>query len=117
MKIKEWESLSRETRPKVRYWLPAAAVDYKDLEQELKDLKERGFGGVEIVTLFNIPDSIAMGEDGWGTERWNETLRFLAKTTEKLDMSMDIANGPGWPISMPGIKSADDTCGSGFQFI
>lgn len=108
MRIKEWESLPRETRPKVRYWLPAAAVDHKDLEQELKDLKERGFGGVEIVTLFDIPDEVALGEDGWGTKHWNETLRFIAETTRKLDLSMDIANGPGWPISMPGIKNADD---------
>lgn len=107
-RVIEWEKIKNEVRPKVRYWLPAAAMDKEDLRKELENLKERGFGGVEIVTLSSIPMEIATGEDGWGTEHWNETVDFIAAVTKELGMSLDIANGPSWPIAMPSIKSADD---------
>lgn len=102
------EELPMELRPKIRYWLPAAAVDEDDLRAELCELCARGFGGVEIVVLSTLPEVLAKGEDGWGTEKWNNIIAVIADETEKLGMSMDIANGPGWPISMPTISSAED---------
>lgn len=108
VKIDEWEKISNEAKPKIRYWLPAAAMDEEDLKQELKLLKERGFGGVEVVTLLNTTPEILKGEDGWGTDNWNEMVRVIADTTKELDMSMDLANGPSWPISMPAIENAED---------
>lgn len=106
--IMEWQTIKNEARPKIRYWLPSAAVDHDDLRHELEDLKRRGFGGVEIVTLSSIPMEIATGEDGWGTQHWNDTVEFIAAVTRELGMSLDIANGPGWPIAMPSIHHADD---------
>ncbi|MGN1193119.1 MAG: glycosyl hydrolase, partial [Dorea sp.] len=105
---KVWESIRNEARPKIRYWIPAAAVDEADLKEELRCLKERGFGGVEVVALLGTPDEIIGGEDGWGTPHWNQTLKVIEETTRSLGMTMDVANGPAWPISMPGISSADD---------
>ena len=106
--LDEWKNISNEARPKVRYWVPAAAIDEADLIQEIHQLKERGFGGVEVVTLSNLPSSILKGEDGWGTDHWNRMVQVISETTEKLGMSMDMTNGPMWPISMPTIKNADD---------
>ena len=104
----EWQEIAVEARPKVRYWVPGAAVDEEDLIRELRLLKERGFGGVEVVPLVGTPDEIVRGEDGWGTTHWNHVIAVIEKTLRELGMSMDIANGPMWPISMPGIGSADD---------
>ena len=97
-----------EMRPKIRYWLPAAAVDEADLREEIRQLKARGFGGVEVVVLASVPEEIARGEDGWGHEYWNQTVAVIADETEKQQMSMDLAIGPGWPIVSPLITDTDD---------
>lgn len=106
--VEIWQNLQTEYRPKVRYWIPAAAVDEADLREELRQLAARGFGGVEVMTLATVSPDIATGEDGWGTENWDRVVDIIADETQKLGISMDIANGPGWPISMPGVRSADD---------
>ena len=76
---REWITLQNDRRPKVRYWLPAAAVDEEDLRRELRALSERGFGGVEIVVLNTTPPVIAKSADGWGhppgTVRWRSSQR------------------------------------------
>lgn len=106
--MKLWSVLPMNMRPKVRYWLPAAAMDKEDLKAEINQLYQRGFGGVEIVVLAMLPQEIARGEDGWGTPHWDEMVDVIAETTKELGMTMDIANGPAWPISVPGIESAND---------
>jgi hypothetical protein len=104
----EMKELSMKMRPKIRYWLPAAAMDERDLRLEIEKLYERGFGGVEVVVLATLPDTIARSEDGWGTKNWNDMVRVIADETKKHGMSMDLAIGPGWPIASPAIRSADD---------
>ncbi|MDO5423706.1 MAG: glycosyl hydrolase [Eubacteriales bacterium] len=108
MERKGWEEIRREARPKVRYWVPGAAMDEADLKKELRLLKERGFGGVEVVALLGTPEEIVKGEDGWGTPNWERMVQVIADTTEELGMTFDLANGPLWPISMPTVSSADD---------
>lgn len=106
--IDEWININNEARPKIRYWVPCAAVEEEDLKQELRLLKERGFGGVELVALSNLYLEVLTGEDGWGTDNWNKMLKVIADTTQELGMTFDITNGPAWPISMPTVKNADD---------
>jgi len=104
-----WDNIPMEMRPKIRYWLPCAAVNEKDLIQEIQSLYNRGFGGIEIVVIpLSLPAEIVLGEDGWGTEHWYHVIDVIADTTKKLGMTFDIANGPMWPISMPTVKHADD---------
>lgn len=109
MRINEKQDtfIDMQMRPKIRYWLPAACVQEDDLREELKQLCARGFGGVEIVSLGAQNPEIDRSEDGWGHEKWEHVLDIIADGTEKLGMSMDIANGPGWPIAMPKVDSAD----------
>lgn len=106
--FEEWDNISNDMRPKIRYWLPAAAIDEEDLRQEIRLLRDRGFGGVEVVVVSSLPVEILKGEDGWGTDHWNNCIKIIANETESLGMTMDIANGPMWPISMPTVESADD---------
>ncbi len=103
-----WDNLDNTMRPKVRYWVPAAAMEEEDLRAELRQLQERGFGGVEIVVLGGLPKDLACSEDGWGTPHWDHMVDVIADETEKLGLTMDIAIGPGWPIASPAIQSADD---------
>ena len=43
-----------------------------------------------------------------GHEHWNQTVAVIADETEKQQMSMDLAIGPGWPIVSPLITDTDD---------
>ncbi len=103
-----FENIPVEARPGVRYWVPAAAMDEADLREEIRQLYARGFGRIELVVLSGRNAELDCSEDGWGTENWDKMVRIAADETEKLGMKLDIANGPGWPISSPVIKSADD---------
>lgn len=102
------KDIKMEMRPKIRYWLPCAAVDGNDLREAIRQMKERGFGGIEVVTLASVPEQIARGEDGWGSENWYKTVEVIADETERQGMSMDLAIGPGWPIISPVIRDAQD---------
>ncbi len=103
-----FDSIPMEARPGVRYWVPAAAMDEADFREEIRQLCERGFGRIELVVLSGRNAELDRSEDGWGTENWDRMVRIAADETEKLGMKLDIANGPGWPISSPAIKDADD---------
>ena len=101
-------NIRMEMRPKLRYWLPCAAVDEEDLREEIRKIAGRGFGGIEVVTLASVPEQIARGEDGWGTKNWQKTVAIINDEAAKLGMSMDLAIGPGWPIVATKIKSVQD---------
>lgn len=106
MILENWVQIPKQARPKIRYWLPGAAVEDDDLRKEIRSLYERGFGGIEVSCMMKLP-SLAMGETAWGTQRWNHMVEVIAEETERLGMTMDLTNGPMWPISMPTIDNID----------
>ena len=107
----EWMELKQDMRPKLRLWLPAAAMVEDDLRAELQNIAARGFGGVEVVVLSTLSQDIAQSEDGWGTKNWDRMVDIIADETKRLGLSMDIAIGPGWPIASPVITDPDDPAG------
>ncbi len=106
--MKEDGKETMKYRPKIRYWLPGGAVEEEDLRKEIRVLYDRGFGGIEMVSLDRLAPEVSVSEDGWGRKRWNHMMQVAAEETQKLGMSLDIANGPGWPISSPEIKGIED---------
>jgi hypothetical protein len=112
--IEEWSAIKNNSRPKIRYWLPAAAMDEADLRSELNLLWKRGFGGVEIIDMLRSTNLVRYAyktnigkDDAWGSGNWNKMVKIIADETQKLGISMDITNGPMWPISMPKVENAD----------
>ena len=93
-------------KPQVRFWTPAAAISEAGMRRDIDDLTKAGFGGVEVVG-FNAPAGVS-NEFAWGTEAWNRLMNIAASQAGKDGVTVDFANGPRWPIAMPGIKSADD---------
>ena len=85
-------------------------MDPEDLEREIREIHALGYGGVEIVSLQPGPaDPLTdEAETAWGSLRWKSMVDLIARTTEELGMSMDLANGPAWPIAMPQITDPDD---------
>ncbi len=105
--MRDMNSIPMEMRPKVRFWVPAAAMDEEDLRLEIRNLYERGFGGIEVVVLQMVPPQILQSDDGWGTPAWDRMIDVMNDETGKLGMSMDLAAGPGWPLASPALAGAD----------
>ncbi|OUP80678.1 hypothetical protein B5F07_20250 [Lachnoclostridium sp. An169] len=103
-----WTEMNNQFRPKIRYWLLAAAVEEEDLRLEIRQLSDRGFGGVEVVVLSSVDPEVLRSEFGWGTEKWDRAIEVIASETERLGMTMDLAIGPGWPIASPMIGSEEE---------
>ncbi len=106
--MKIWNDIKMDARPRVRYWVPAAAMDEGDLRADLRRLRDRGFGGVEVVVLQLVPPEVLRSERGWGTGEWDRISGILNDETKKLGMSLDFAIGPGWPMGSPAVRDADD---------
>lgn len=107
--FKEFKEISNELRPMVRYWIPQAIPNEKDLRRDIQDFKKRGFGGVEIVPMLHLHDQEELDKKyWWGSERWLSNLECIMDEAEKQKMTVDLAISLQWPISLPGIHHPDD---------
>jgi len=95
-------------RPKARYWIPGANVNLEAVRKDIADLYDRGFGSVEVVSFMAFGDANCPQELSWGSQAWIAVLKTILKEAKKLKMTVDLANGPAWPIAMPSVKNADD---------
>ena len=100
-------TMQKNTAAQVRYWIPEGCVTEEGLRADVRSLARRGFGAIELVAVnffgTPVPDDVR-----WGTPRYYEAVRTVLDEASRLGLAVDIANGPGWPISVPQIKDADD---------
>lgn len=92
-----------------RWWLPAAMVDDIEIEQQLQEVADGGFKGVEICIHLgdtNYPRSM-MDKVGWGTPRWNSLYKHILKTANRLGLQVDTTISPAWPAAVPTHEPAD----------
>lgn len=102
-------SPDNEYRPKVRYWMPHSFVSEEGLARDVADLAARGFGGVEAVTMHTgIPRALLSRDNMWGSDRFIAAVRPLLREAAKQGMTVDMANGPGWPIANVSTTDPDD---------
>lgn len=111
--MKKWmdgfQNVENRYLPKVRYWFPHAVVCAKGLERDMADLAERGFGGVEAVSMkTGITPDFYHRDNLWGSEKWIACMKVLLHEAKKHGFSVDISNGPAWPIANIDAKEADD---------
>lgn len=103
--LTSFASPSRALRPRVRYWVPQAAVTEAGIRRDVQILASQGFGGIELVSM-DMPKGIPASY-AWGTSRWNRMMGVAADEAARHGLSFSIANGPSWPVAMPGVASAD----------
>lgn len=96
-----------QARSRTRFWVPEACIDEDTVREDLREIAELGYGGIEVVSyaqfISDIPEDYA-----WGTENWEKAMEIIVDECRKLDLEVSVTNGPSWPISMPNIESADD---------
>ncbi|KAJ9241353.1 CAZyme family GH106 [Paecilomyces variotii] len=91
-------------RPYFRYWVPDADVEDNVLQFDLKQMKEHGAGGAEIICLENYGIEDAVVDPalyGYGGARWYQKFNTILHAIKALNMTADFALGPTQGASIP----------------
>lgn len=101
-------------KPMVRMWFPdgsAGLDEYDTVQEQIEQLAEAGFGGVEVAyladgSLFSNDDAAVYG---WGTSAWNETLKKVLRAANAIEggFVVDITFTPHWPLCINTIDPND----------
>jgi hypothetical protein len=97
-----WPEISKEMKPWTRWWWMGNAVDKPEIERQLKDLADAGFGGVEITPIYGAKGFEEQYID-FLSDEWMEILEFTIVKADELGMGVDMNLGTGWPFGGPQI--------------
>ncbi|MEO8854669.1 MAG: glycosyl hydrolase, partial [Ginsengibacter sp.] len=99
-------SVTEETKPWTRWWWMGCAVDEPGIKNQLTELSQAGFGGVEIVPIYG-----AKGFENsyikYLSPEWMKMLDYSVLEAKALNMGVYISVGTGWPIGGSDVTIAD----------
>ncbi|UKZ82928.1 hypothetical protein TrVFT333_010728 [Trichoderma virens FT-333] len=91
-------------RPAFRYWVPDADVEDSVLYADLREIKQAGWGGVEVISLENYGIELAVVDPtiyGYGGNRWRQKFNTMLRASKDLNLLVDFALGPTQGASVP----------------
>jgi hypothetical protein len=95
---------SRAVQPKFRWWWPNALVDNAELQAELDQMADAGFGGAEIADVHHsAKQALDPAGHGWGTPAWTSAVQAALEKAKARGMTIDLTAGPSWPSAVPSI--------------
>lgn len=103
-----WPEKTNETQPWIRWWWHGSAVNASDLTANMEELKNAGFGGVEITPIYDVKGY----EDqsiSFQSQEWMDVFKYTLNEGQCLGLGIDLANASGWPFGGPWIQ-AEDAC-------
>ena len=83
-----------DCRPHTYWWWPGSAVTAEEITWELKQMKEKGLGGVLITSA--APEVYEKGNIPFLSEQYLTMLRHAVLEAKQLDMEVNINFGVGW---------------------
>lgn len=91
---------ARAVQPKFRWWWPHGMVDPREIEREIDQIADAGFGGVEIEDVHHsVKVPLDPEHTGWGTPAWVSAVEAALARAKKRGMTVDIGAGPSWPAA------------------
>ncbi|GAA3383491.1 glycosyl hydrolase [Cryptosporangium minutisporangium] len=96
---KQFANPPAAAQPKIRYWWPCGQLDAADIDAEVKQIADRGFGAAEIACIFTTDP----GQYGWGSPALTQRLRTAVEAGRKYGVQIDVTAGPAWPLVVPGL--------------
>jgi hypothetical protein len=93
-----------DSRIMMRWWWFGPAVSKRELEREMRVMKEGGIGGFEVQPVYPL----ALDDPSHGiknlpylSDDFNDALRFVSQKSRELGLRMDLTLGSGWPFGGP----------------
>lgn len=107
-----FENPSVHVRPRFRYWIPDASVNFTEVRNDFSLIKQAGMGGMELLGYYlygNYPNGVAEGGPapvdwttyGWGSEPWKTLTQVALEATKDEGLIMDFALGPNQGSGVP----------------
>ena len=88
-----WTNPPATYRPHTRWWWPGNAVTKEGIAWELEQMKEKGFGGVEIMSFLKIYEK---GNIEFGSPEFFDMVHFAVTKAQELGLEVTPPLGPGW---------------------
>jgi len=97
-------SPARQYQPKFRWWWPNALVDNAEIQAELDQMADAGFGGAEIADVHHsAKQPLDPTGHGWGTAAWTNAVQAALEKAKQRGMTVDLTAGPSWPSAVPSV--------------
>jgi hypothetical protein len=109
----KWPEKTNETKPWTRWWWHGSAVNANDLTANMQELKNAGFGGVEITPIYDVKGYENQSLSFQSVD-WMMMFYHTLQEGKRLGLGIDLANASGWPFGGPWI-GAEDAC-KNFQY-
>ena len=109
-----WPEIKNEAKPWTRWWWLGNDVDSSNLTYNLEALSRAGIGGVEITPIYGVKGRETHSISYLSPE-WMNLLAFTESEAKRLNMSVDMSNGTGWPFGGPEITLEDAATKAIFQ--
>lgn len=93
-----------DARVMMRWWWFGPAVQKRELERELRTMKEGGIGGVEVQPVYPLElDDPAHGIRNlpYLSDEFLNALHFASEKARDLGLRFDLTLGSGWPYGGP----------------
>ncbi|WP_182525357.1 glycosyl hydrolase [Nocardioides dongkuii] len=95
-----------------RWWWPNGLVDPREIEREVDQVADAGFGVLEIADVTHSLRArdieMDLGRYGWGTPSWVRGVKAALARGARRDVRIDITVGPSWPAAVPTVTPDDD---------
>jgi len=90
--------------PRTRWWWPGNAATKEEIAWELREMHEKGIGGVEICSVWKMYEK---GNIPYLSEEWLEMIKYTIQKAKELKMSVSLTFGPGWTFGGFWVKPED----------
>ncbi len=109
-----WPTVTKESKPCTRWWWLGSAVDKPNLTYNLEELQKGGIGGVEITPIYGVKGNDSK-DIPFLSPQWMEMLNYTITEAKRLDLTVDMNTGTGWPFGGPQITAKDAAGKAYFQ--
>jgi hypothetical protein len=96
-------------KPYTRWWWFASVIRSEDILDQLKWLKERDFGGVEIAFIYPVKRNPAAIRYPWLGKEWQEAVQYAKTAANDLGLGCDFTFGTLWPFGGTFVADSDRT--------
>lgn len=86
-------------RPKTRWWWTCGDISRAEIDEEMRQIAQAGFGGVEILCFL----SVSPVTQGWGSAIMQDRMEAALEAGERYGLDVDFTVGPGWPLVVPNV--------------
>src|SRR6202158_2065926 len=94
----------------MRWWWFGPSVSKRELEREMRAMKDAGIGGFEVQFVYPLElDDATTGIKNipFLSDEFIDALRFVSEKARQLGLRMDLTLGSGWPYGGPQVPISD----------